>query len=209
MKHSRAAGPQPYAIILTVAVVILIPLLLALAWGLHFPGEVYTLLRISRNMAEGAGLTLGAMGNFPFPTLISPLFAFVVSVPVRIGIEPGLAALILSAAGWSAAALSFLAIGQSLRRPRGAITAALLLSFNPAIVTTLGSPASWIVALGWLTIALFLRRRLVVAALIFLLFVVLFMPWPLSGVWLHLTHYVVPITWSILLFAAGVGGDVI
>ena len=58
MKHSRAAGPQPYAIILTVAVVILIPLLLALAWGLHFPGEVYTLLRISRNMAEEAGFKL-------------------------------------------------------------------------------------------------------------------------------------------------------
>jgi hypothetical protein len=87
------------------------------------------------------------------------------------------------------------------------MVAALLLCFNPAIITTLGSPTSWLIAMGWLTIALLLRRHIVLAALTFFLLVALLVPGPLSSDWSHLTAYGAAIVWSILLFVAGVGAD--
>jgi hypothetical protein len=128
-------------------------------------------------------------------------------MPARLGLDPAWAAAILSAAGWSVAAFALLASGQSLGRPRGAMVAALLLSFNPTVITTLGSPASWIVALGWLTIALLLRRHLVIAGLTFFLLVALLLPWPPSSSWPHLLLYGGAVSWSILLFAAGMGAE--
>jgi hypothetical protein len=87
------------------------------------------------------------------------------------------------------------------------MVAALLLCFNPAIITTLGSPTSWLIAMGWLTIALLLRRHIVLAALTFFLLVALLVPGPLSSDWSHLIAYGAAIVWSILLFVAGVGAD--
>jgi hypothetical protein len=207
MKHSRTAVPQPHNVKLIMAVLILTPLLLALAWGVHFTSEVYTLLRFARGLTAGTGMTLDAVGEFPAPTLNGALFAFVLSIPTWLGIEPAWGALIFSAAGWSVAALAFLAIGQSLGRLGGAVVAALLLSFNPAIIAALGSPASWILALGWLSIALLLRRHLVIATFTLLLLVMLLIPWPTNSGWSHLSLYGGAVAWSILLFTTGMGAD--
>ncbi len=180
---------------------------MALAWGPYLRAEVYTLLRFAQSVAANAGMTLGPVGQFPAAVVTSLLFAFVVSIPVRLGFDPALAAMIVSAAGWTVAAFALLAAGQSVKRPRGALVAALLLCFNPAIFTTLGSPTSWLIALGWLAVALLLRRHILLATFTVILLVTLFLPWPLSSDWSHLTAYSGAIVWSILLFSAGVGAD--
>ncbi len=207
MKRSRTAPHSTRKTKLIWPVLILVPILLTLAWGQHLSAEVYTLLSLARNMAAGAGLTPGSVGHFPAPVVQGPLFAFLVSIAVRFGLEPAWAALILSAAGWSVAAFALLATGQSLQRPRGGMVAALLLCFNPAIITTLGGPVAWLIALGWLTVALLLRRHLIASAVTFLLSAALLIPWPPGSSWPSVSYYGSAIAWSILLFAAGVGAD--
>ena len=207
MKHSSTVTRLPNAMKIVGMGLIIIPLLLTLTWGQHLSDEVYMLLRFARGMAANAGLTLDPVGDFPAPTLFGPLFAFIVSIPAFLGIEPATAAMILSAIGWSLTGFTFLALGQRLKRPGGAMIAALLLSFNPAIITTLGSPASWIIALIWLTIRLLMTHRRMVAAIAFLLLVVLLLPWPLGSGWSHLSLYKAAISWSVFLFAACAGAD--
>ncbi len=201
MKHSRAAVSQSYTIQLVSVVVVLLPLLLALVWGKYFADDVYKALRLAREIATSTE------GSFATTALNSPVFTLGLSIPARIGIEPAWPALVLSALGWSAAALAILAIGQSMNRFRGAVVTALLISFNPAIISTLGSSTSWIIALGWLALALLLRRRFVSAVPTFFLFIALIIPWPLNSDWSHINQYFAAVAWSIFLFAAGVGLD--
>ncbi len=207
MKRSTVAGQQKGILLVTVAIALLAPLLLALTWGTHFSAEVYSLLRLTQNISKGVAMPTSTFASFSEPSPISLLFAAIISIPGRIGADPGWVALIISALGWSMAAISFLAIGRKIQRLRGAVVAALLISFNPSIITTLGTPASWIIALGWLAIALFMRRHLVLAIIAFIFSLALLMPWPPDNSWSLVIQYGVAIAWSILIFAAGFGAD--
>ena len=207
MKHSRTAAPLPYSSKLIGAGLILIPLLLAISWGSHFPSEVYSLLQLARNLADNTRPILTALNKLSSPTLAVYPFAIITIVPARFGIDPSLSALILSALGWSVAAFTFLALGKSLKRPYGALIAALLLSFNPAIINTLGSPASWIVALFWVIILFLSKRRIIASIVTVLLLAALLLQWPPGINPMQAGIYGRAATWSLLLFVAGFGAD--
>ncbi len=165
------------------------------------------LLRSAHSLAAGKGIALNSIGDFPAASLISTLWAVILGLMVRLGVNPAWAALLISAAGWTAASFTFLAIGQRVNRPEGAMLAALLLSFSPAIISTLGSPASWIIAFGWLTITLLLRRQFVTAGLSFLLMITLLLPLPPGSFGQQLDFYVGAAAWSGLILAAALGAD--
>ncbi len=183
------------------------PLSLALAWGQHFAEQVYQLLRAAQNVSAGTGIVLAPVGDFPAAIPMSSLFALVLGMLARLSLSPSWAALFISAAGWTTASFTFLAIGQSLKRTEAALVAALLLSFSPAIISTLGSPAAWIIALCWLTVALLLRRRYVAGGLSFLLVAALLVPLSLAGLRQHLNLYGGAAAWSSLIFAITFGAD--
>ena len=186
---------------------ILIPLLLAIFWGTYFAAEVYSTLQLARDLAEGTRPFLTALDELSSPTLVGYPFAIIITVPAWLGIDPSLSALILSALGWSVAAFTFLALGKNLNRPYGALIAAILLSFNPAIINTLGSPASWIVALFWVTILFLSKRRIIASILTVLLLSALLLQWPPGINLMQAGIYGRAVAWSLLLFAAGIGAD--
>ena len=206
MKHSTVAGQQKGVILVTVAIALLVPLLLAITWGTNFSADVYTSLRLIQNVSSSAAMPI-AFRSFPVSELSSPLFALLITIPARIGADPGWVALTISALGWTIAAISFLAVGQGIQRPRGAVVAALLLSFNPSIITALGSPASWIIALGWLAAALAIRRHLILAAFAFISSLALLIPWPLNPSWSQAMQYGIAVAWSVILFMAAFAAD--
>jgi hypothetical protein len=207
MKHSRAAVPLPFPTALIGSCLILIPLLLAISWGTHFSAEIYSILQVARELRIGIETLPTVLDELSSQTLAAFPFAILLSIPARFGIDPSLSALILSALGWSVAAFTLMALGKSLKRPYGALIAALLLSFNPAIVNTLGSPVSWIVALFWVIILFLSRRRIIASIVTFLLLTVLLLQWPPGFNPMQATVYGRAIAWSLLLFAAGIGAD--
>ena len=207
MKHSKREPNRFDAMIWIWPVLITVPLIIGLSWGIHFKEEVYTLLRYASNLASGLGLTYGSIAESPSPPLSAPLLAAILSLPARTGINLIPAAAIISLLGWSTIAFAFLAIGSTWRRPYGALISALLLIFNPWIITTLGGPTSWVIALIWLSVALFIRQRYVLTAIMVFLLAIMLIQWPSGNLWSHLSNYSGPITWSILLLSAGMGAE--
>lgn len=145
---------KPYiqgALWLTLA---LVPLIIGLTWGTYLNDEAYVILRYARNLALGRGLTHGVR------TLSrSPLYALALWPSAKLGVPLPLTSLILSALGWSAAALAIYSAGRALRRPVAAILAAVLTAFCPAITTTLGMEIPWAVALAWLALVAAIKGR--------------------------------------------------
>ncbi len=207
MKHSRTVSPLPYSIKLIGAGLILIPVILALSWGSHFADDVYAVLQLTRNLAGGLSAILAPLETVSSPSLAAYSFAITMSLPARFGIDLSLSALILSALGWSVTAFIFLILGKSLNRPYGALIAALLLSFNPGIINTLGSPVSWLVALFWLIVLFLIRRRLIMSLLLAIFLIVLLLQWPPVINPSQANIYGRAVAWTLLLFVSGMGAD--
>jgi hypothetical protein len=199
------------AAVIFIILIILIPLLLVTAWGEHFAAEVYPLLQAARALAGGNGAVLADAAGSQFGHSPSMLFTLVLAVPARLfrgtGFDAATMAAFLSALGWSAAALAFLAVGTAIRRLPGAAAAALLLCFNPIVITSAGSPSSWIVALAWWAFAFLLHRRssLLLAAIMALVLMILPLPPGLPAAQAGLPG---ALAWSILIFLAGIAAEI-
>ncbi|MFN2249848.1 MAG: hypothetical protein ACK2U4_22355 [Candidatus Promineifilaceae bacterium] len=197
------------AAVLFIILIILIPMLLSAAWGRQFADDAYPLLQAARALAEGKGVTLASGESAASPSM---LFTWMVSAAARLfpgtatGPDAAGAAAVLSVLGWSAAALAFLAVGKSIQRLPGAAAGALLLCFNPIVISSAGSPASWIVALSWWAVALFLNRRYILLLVAIAALVLMTLPLP-PGLPVRQAGLLSAFAWSLLLFLGGIGAE--
>jgi len=127
---------------------VITPLAIGLAWGTPCDNSAYVAFRCARDLARGQQALPGA-----------PLYVLALWLPARLGIPLPQVGLILSALGWGAAATTIYAVGRAMERPLAAVVAATLVAFNPAIVSTLGTEASWTVALAWLAVYATVSKR--------------------------------------------------
>jgi hypothetical protein len=77
----------------------------------------------------------------------------------EVGISLPEVSLILSALGWGAAAVAIYGTGEAVHRQVAAVVAAALVVSSPIVVATLGTETSWVVALAWVAIGAWARRR--------------------------------------------------
>ena len=111
-------------------------------------------------------------------------------------------ALVVSAIGWSVIGIAFLMIGRAVKRPFAAAISALLISFNPFIIITLGSETSWVLASIWLVMAFgFMRRWIFMMLAFFGFLLILLLAWPPNEADLLAAG------WTSLIFLAGIGFD--
>ena len=166
MSVNRTGSLRHYAFLLFL---LLVPLSVASLWGPYFQDLAYSLLRYAQNLAAGRGIGFDASlvgTDLPQSLLVTGLFALFESLVPLSQIS-----LFLSALGWGVAAIT---IYLTLRPKNSTVAtlAAVLLVFSPIVTHTLASPVSWVVALGWLAIALAIRDqdgRLVVVVMLTLL----------------------------------------
>jgi hypothetical protein len=200
------------AAVILIFLIILMPLLLVTAWGEHFADEVYSLLQAAKALGEGNGAILSAAAGTGPQAAKSPSMLFTLTVSGLARIFPGreadaaAAAAVVSALGWSAAALAFLAVGKAIQRLPVSAIAALLLCFNPIIITSAASPASWIVALTWWAAAFLLNRRLVLLLAAIAALILMTLPLP-PGLPLVQAGLLNAYTRSLLIFLIGIGAE--
>ncbi|MBU0703584.1 MAG: hypothetical protein KKC18_06930, partial [Chloroflexi bacterium] len=127
---------------------VITPLAIGLAWGTPCDDSTYVTFRCARDLARGEQALLGA-----------PLYVLALWLPARLGIPLPHVGLILSALGWGVAAVAIYAVGRAMGRPVAAVVSAPLVAFNPVIVSTLGTEASWAVALAWLAVYATVSKR--------------------------------------------------
>ncbi len=140
------------------AALLVVPLLIGLGWGAFFDDGAYVTLRCARNLAAGRELTHNlTAGERMLPE--APLYVLTLSLLARLGVPLLWVALVLSALGWGAAAIAVYCTGQALERPVSAVASAVLVAFCPVVVSTLGTEASWTMALAWAAVAASLRKR--------------------------------------------------
>ncbi len=130
-------------------VLLLAPLLIGAAWGVHLDDDVYVTFRHARDLATGGEQT----------ALKSPLYVLVLALLARLGIPLPPVGLVLSALGWGTTAIAVYCAGRAIGKPVAATVAAALVVFNPLVVSTLGSEISWVTALAWTAIASSARKR--------------------------------------------------
>jgi hypothetical protein len=135
-----------------------VPLVIGLTWGTYLDDSAYVTFRYARNLASGRGLTdeLIAGGQTP---LRAPLYALVLALAARLGAPLPQVGLILSVLGWGATAIAIYSIGRGMRWPVAAVASAILVVFNPAVVSTLGTEIPWTVALAWIAIVSSIRGQ--------------------------------------------------
>ena len=199
--------PGQLVSILLIALILLIPLILTSAWGMNLAGDAYLLLQYARALAEGSSTILAAAAEGAAARAPSMLFTLLVSAPALLGVEPAAAAAVLSALGWSATAFAFLAVGKGINRLPGAAISALLLCFNPIILTSSGTPASWVVALIWWAAAFLLARRYFLMLAAILALALLLLPLP-PGPPVLQTALAGAFAWSLLIFLVGLGAEI-
>jgi hypothetical protein len=137
----------PHSGLLLLGVILLfVPLFLTLNWGPCLDDPAFHTYHAARMLASDVAPTydLGPLTRAP---LYVGLLFIARSYTAQIG-------LLFSALGWSAAAFLILLTLRAAGRPLAAIISALLLVFNPLVVTTAGSEYSWVLALGWAALAL-------------------------------------------------------
>ncbi len=127
--------------------IFVLPPLLALAWGPYFADTIYGALGAARVVASGD--FAGPPGVPSYPR--APLFVLFLAA---VGGFAGPIALALSALGWSVTAFAALAALKALDRSWAGVCAALLIALNPLIFTAAGAEYSWVLALGWIALAL-------------------------------------------------------
>lgn len=151
-------------------VLVLAPVVIALAWGPYFDDTVYVTFRHARSLAVGQG----AAGDLAAGRAIlsgSPLYLLTLSLLARLGVPLPQASPVIGALGWGVTAVAAYGAGRNMRRPVTAAIAAALITFSPMVVSTLGTDIPWVVALAWVAIASAMRARWLAqtAALVLLL----------------------------------------
>jgi hypothetical protein len=136
------------------AVLVLVPVVIGLVWGVYLDDGVYVVLGRARSTATARSLGDSLDTWRQRPSLGLPFYALILSLLARSRIPLPQTALILSALGWGATALAVYSTGQTARRPLAATVAAVLVAFAPVTVSTLGTEVAWSVALAWMAIAL-------------------------------------------------------
>jgi hypothetical protein len=189
------------------SLIILLPLILISTWGMHLADGAYLLLQYARSLAGGSGAILAAASESVVSRSPSMLFTLMVSALALLGIEYTVAAAVLSALGWSAAAFAFLAVGRAINRLPGAAIAALLLCFFPIVVSSSGTPISWTVAFAWWVVVFLLTRRYILMLAAILLLVLLLLPLP-PGLPVLQTTLVEAFAWSLILFLVGIAAEI-
>jgi hypothetical protein len=145
---------------------LLAPLVVGLVWGTYLNDSAYVTFHYARNLAAGRRLThnlpteVALSGTEAGQTLLrEPLYALALAVPTAVGIPLPQAGLILSALGWGAAAIAMYVAGQTLGWPVAAVVSAVLVAFNPIVVSTLGTGIPWTVAWAWIAIASSIKKQ--------------------------------------------------
>jgi hypothetical protein len=157
-KMKNARSPEAVGVRLEVAllfVLMVVPLAIGLAWGPYLDDGAYSTFRRARDL-----LSDGIGGWVADPSLYeSPLFVLALTLLAKLGIPLQQAALILSTLGWGAAAVAVHRVGRTLGRSIAAVAAATLVVLNPIVVSTLGTGASWTVAMVGIVIAAMVGKR--------------------------------------------------
>jgi hypothetical protein len=198
--------PGRFAAISLLILILLVPLLLTRAWGINLAGDAYLLLQYAKSLTGGSGTILAAAAEGAVARSPSMLFTLMVSALALLGIEHAAAAAFLSALGWSAAAFALLAVGKVINHQPGSAFSALLLCFNPIIISTSGTPVSWVVALAWWVAAFLLSRRYFLMLAALLLLALMLLPLPPAFPVLQ-TMLAEAFAWSLLLFLGGLGAE--
>jgi hypothetical protein len=194
--------------VILIVLILAVPQVFIRGWGAQFSNSVYPLLQVARALAGGNGAIFATTTGLEFGEVPSMLFALMVSglaylVP---GMGAAGAAAFLSALGWSAAALAFLAVGKAIQRLPGSAVAALLLCFNPIVISSAGSSSSWIVALTWWVMVFLLSRRIILLLIALTALVLLILPLP-PGLPIPPTGLQSALAWSLLIFLSGIAAE--
>ncbi|MFN2253662.1 MAG: hypothetical protein ACK2U6_05410 [Candidatus Promineifilaceae bacterium] len=123
-----------------------VPLLITLAWGAYLSESAYAALLASKGLA--VDMQTANAGNI---VAQSPLYVGLLSA---LGSYAPQVTLIAGALGWGSTAVVILLAVRAAGRPLAAIIAALLIVFNPLVLTSAGTEISWVLALGWAAVAL-------------------------------------------------------
>ena len=149
---------------------LIVPLVIGLGWGAIFDADAYAAFRSARNLADGRGLAHDLAAGLGLSSVeggrvsAAPLYVLVLALLARMGAPLLQAGLVLSVLGWGAAAIAIYCAGRALDRPVAALAAAALAIFCPVVISTLGTEASWMLALAWTAVAASLKKRLNVQA---------------------------------------------
>jgi hypothetical protein len=138
---------------------LVVPLIIALAWGEYLPDAAYTVFSLARNLAAGRTLAYGTIIDGAGASLHSPLYVLMLALLDRLGVPVLRAGIIVSAMGCGATALAVYAVGRATGQPIAAVIAAVLIALSPLAVSTLGTETAWVLALCWTAVALALRKR--------------------------------------------------
>lgn len=125
----------------------LLPVLLGVVWGHALVDDAYILLRFVQDVAAGRGVVANVMAV----PLNAPLWTAILLLAGQLSLPLHWVAAVLSGLGWGVTAVTLYALGWTTQRPLAAGLAALLFLINPAIVTTLGLPLGWVLALAALS----------------------------------------------------------
>jgi hypothetical protein len=127
----------------------LAPILVALAWGPFFDSDAHLTLAAARNVAAGRAWAYGLSWVEPAALPRAPLYTLALALLARLGAPLSHAALLLSAAGWSALALALCRFARLSDGPLAGAAVALLAVLHPLALSSLGAEAAWTVALFW------------------------------------------------------------
>ncbi len=136
------------------AALLIIPLALGLMWSMYLDDSAYVTFHYVNSITFGRGLA--AAGQ---PPLVAPLYALALTLPRLLGISLPPVGLVLSTLGWGIAAIAMYCTAKAMDRPFAALISALLLTFSPILISTLGSDIPWAVALAWIALALSIKKR--------------------------------------------------
>ncbi len=123
-----------------------VPLFLTLNWDPYLSDPAFHTFHVGRTLATDLPSAYELE-----PLARAPLYVALMAIGAPYASQIGL---VLSAIGWGVAALLILITLRAVNRPFAAIISALLLVFNPLIITTAGTEYSWVLALGWAALAL-------------------------------------------------------
>ncbi len=185
-----------------IPLLLVLPVILILFWGFHLTEAAYGALR----SAQFAVRDLGLFSNVDagLKTLVTPLYPLAIILLSRLGLEAIFLASLISALGWGVAAVLMLWLGWKLDFYLGGLVAAVLFTFNPWIITSLGQETGWTIAALWLLANLALRRKYL--ALILVLFLIALSFWPFQPI-IPVIVVVPPLLWSVFLFTIGIGAE--
>lgn len=149
------------------------PLVVALTWGTYFDDSTFAIFQKARDLAAGRELIDHPVRGLALPQTHasqdrdvggqalagSPLHIVALGLVARLGIPLPQAALVLSALGWGATAVAVYSACQAMRRPVAAAISGTLITFSPAIVSTLGSELPWTTAFAWIAIVSSMKKK--------------------------------------------------